>query len=229
MLWQRRFNKKVTEMSSYFLPRTLALALGFGLALSGTAALAQEAAAPAPAEAAPGADLSIGTTAGAPKLKEEKDAQPGELYLGGTFEQWELRCVKSKDGSDPCELYQLLKDQKGNAVAEISMFPLPAGGKAAAGATVIVPLETLLTANLTLAIDTSQPKVYPFTVCGSVGCVARVGFTPDEVAQFKKGAKATLTIVPFAAPDQKVNLDISLKGFTAGIETIKVPEKPAGN
>jgi invasion protein IalB len=49
------------------------------------------------------------------------------------------------------------------------------------------------------------------------------------VGQFKKGAKATLTIVPFAAPDQKVNLDISLKGFTAGFESITVPEKPAGN
>lgn len=227
MLWQRRFNKKVTAMSSYSLPRTLALALGFGLALSGTAVLAQEAA--APAEAAPGADLNMGSTPGAPKLKEEKDAQPGDLYLGGTFELWELRCVKAKDGSDPCELYQLLKDGKGNAVSEISMFPLPAGGKAAAGATVIVPLETLLTSNLTLTIDTAQPKVYPFTVCDSVGCVARVGFTADEVAQFKKGAKATLTIVPFAAPDQKVNLDISLKGFTAGFETITVPAKPAGN
>lgn len=227
MLWERRFNKKVTAMSSYSLTRTLALALGFGLALSGSAVLAQEAA--APAEATPGTDLNMGTTPGAPKLKEEKDAQAGDLYLGGTFEQWELRCVKAKDGSDPCELYQLLKDTKGNAVSEISMFPLPAGGKAAAGATVIVPLETLLTANLTLTIDTAQPKVYPFTVCGSVGCVARVGFTGDEVGQFKKGAKATLTIVPFAAPDQKVNLDISLKGFTAGFESIKVPEKPAGN
>jgi invasion protein IalB len=206
-----------------------AIALGLGLTLAGTAAFAQETAAPATTEAAPGADLNMGTTPGAPKLKEAKDAQPGELYLGGTFEQWELRCVKAKDGSDPCELYQLLKDQKGNAVSEISMFPLPAGGKAAAGATVMVPLETLLTANMTLTIDTAQPKVYPFTVCGQVGCVARVGFTADEVAQFKKGAKATLTIVPFAAPDQKVNLDISLKGFTAGFEGIKVPEKPAGN
>lgn len=216
-------------MSSYSLPRTLALALGFGLALTGTMAVAQEAAAPAPAEAAPGADLNMGTTPGAPKLKEEKDAQPGELYLGGAFEQWELRCVKAKDGSDPCELYQLLKDEKGNAVSEISMFPLPAGGKAAAGATVIVPLETLLTAAMTLTIDTSAPKAYPFTVCGQVGCVARVGFTAEEVAQFKKGAKATLTIVPFAAPDQKVNLDISLKGFTAGFESITVPEAPAAN
>ena len=44
--------------------------------------------------------------------------------------------------------------------------------------------------------------------------------TADEVAGFKKGAKATMTIVPAAAPDQKVALDISLKGFTAGYDAV---------
>lgn len=218
-------------MSITLFPRPLALALGFGLALTSAAAFAQETTAPAvtteqPAVAAD-ADLSMGATPGAPKMKEEKDAQPGEVYLGGTFDLWQLRCAKTKDGSDPCELYQMLKDDKGNSVAEVSLFLLPPGGKAAAGATIIVPLETLLTANLTLAIDTAQPKVYPFTVCGQVGCVARIGFTADEVAQLKKGNKATVTIVPFAAPDQKVSLDMSLKSFTAGIDKLKIPAAPA--
>ena len=31
---------------------------------------------------------------------------------------------------------------------------------------------------------------------------------------------ATMTIVPAGAPDQKVNLDISLKGFTAGMDAV---------
>jgi len=51
------------------------------------------------------------------------------------------------------------------------------------------------------------------------GCVARVGFTEAEVTQFKRGARATLRLVPAAAPDQNVTLDISLIGFTAGYET----------
>lgn len=219
--------------STHFRP--FALALGLGLALGATAAFAQETAAPAdqtaapadttaPAAAAPDTGLSMGEATG-PKTQET--ANEGEMYLAANFEQWQQRCVKTKDGSDPCELYQLLKDGTGNSVAEISMFPLPPGGKAAAGATIIVPLETLLTANLTLAIDGTQPKVYPYTTCGQIGCVARVGFTADEVAQFKKGAKAVLTLVPFAAPDKKVNLDISLKGFTSGYDavaaTVKAP------
>jgi invasion protein IalB len=144
----------------------------------------------------------------------------GQGYLAATFDQWEQRCEKTEDGKDPCQLFQLLKDADGNAVSEFSMFALPAGGKAAAGATVVVPLETLLTASLTIQIDTAEPKLYPYTFCTQVGCVARVGFTAEEVEQFKKGAKATVTVVPAAAPEASVSLDVSLKGFTAGYEAV---------
>jgi invasion protein IalB len=221
-------------MSMTALTRPLALALGLSMAALGGIqfAMAQET---APAEAplavpteavaaeAPAVDgLSMGAeTNVAPAPKTQATAEIGETYLSQAIEVWEVRCVKLEDGSDPCQLYQLLKDAQGTSVAEISMFALPEGGQAAAGATVIVPLETLLTANMTLAIDGAQAKVYPFTFCANLGCIARVGFTAEEVAQFKKGAKAVLTIVPAAAPEQKVELDISLKGFTAGYDAVK--------
>lgn len=172
-------------------------------------------------EAAPADDLSMGVEAGAaPAILTAETAQVGQGYLATSFELWEQRCEKTEDGKDPCQLFQLLKDTEDNAVAEFSIFPLPAGGKAVAGATVVVPLETLLTEALTIAIDTSPAKVYPFTFCTQIGCVARVGFTAEEIEQFKKGAKATVTLVPAAAPETKVNLDISLKGFTAGFDAV---------
>jgi invasion protein IalB len=194
-----------------------ALALVSGLGFAPLPALAQEAE-PA-ADAAE--DLSMGTEAGAaPAILTAETAQVGQGYLAANFDLWEQRCEKTADGKDPCQLFQLLKDAEGNAVSEFSMFPLPAGGQAAAGATVVVPLETLLTAALTIAIDSAPAKVYPFTFCAQIGCVARVGFTAEEVEQFKKGAKATITVVPAAAPETKVNVDISLKGFTAGYEAV---------
>lgn len=225
----RSITMKETAMSLTALPRKLALSLGLAAFALAPMAYAQETAPaePAPADVvadAPTADnLSMGT---APAAEE---GGIGSNYVAATFEQWEQRCVKTEDGSDPCQLYQLLKDQTGNAVAEISLFALPDGGQAVAGATVVVPLETLLTANLTIAIDTSPAKIYPFTFCAAIGCVSRVGFTADELAQFKKGAKATITIVPAVAPDQKVNLDVSLKGFTAGYEAVAAtaPKAPA--
>jgi invasion protein IalB len=166
---------------------------------------------------APGADgLSMGTEEGAAPADG-----PGSQYVAATFDAWEQRCIRTEEGSDPCQLYQLLKDANDNSVAEISMFDLPEGSEAAAGATIIAPLETLLTENLRLQIDGGAAKFYPFTWCSQLGCVARVGFTAAEVDQFRKGAKAVVTIVPMVAPDQKVALDISLKGFTAGYEAVK--------
>lgn len=195
-------------MTSFSFPRSLA-ALFLVAGLSALPALAQEAT-DAPAE---GTDLNMGTT-------EAPADGIGSGYKKESFESWEQRCVRTESGADPCELYQLLKDTAGNSVAEISIFGLPEGGEAAAGATVVVPLETLLTAGLRIGVDEAAPKVYPFTFCSPVGCIARIGFTAEEVEALKKGGKATLTIVPAVAPDQTVALEISLKGFTAGYDAV---------
>lgn len=197
---------------SSILPRLLAAT---AFALIGTTLVAQET---APATEAPAADAA---TANDLSMGQPPADGVGSTYTKESFELWQQRCVKTAEGNDPCQLYQLLKDAQGTSVAEINMFPLPEGGQAAAGATVVVPLETLLTAGLRFAIDTAEPKVYPFTFCAQIGCVARIGFTAEELAAFKKGAKGVLTIVPAVAPKETVVLDVSLKGFTAGFDAVK--------
>lgn len=168
----------------------------------------------APADAAaPAADPATDQTQAGPQV--------GQPYVRETFGDWALRCLKAEEGQlDPCQLYQLLQDADGNNVAEISTFPLPEDQEAAAGATIVVPLETLLTQQLRLTVDNGEPKVYPFTFCNTAGCVARIGFTDAEVAQMKRGSKAVLRMVPAAAPDQEVILDVSLSGFTAGFDSV---------
>lgn len=141
-------------------------------------------------------------------------------YIGSTHGDWELICVEIADEPDPCQMYQLLRDAEGNATAEITLFPLPPGQDAVAGATILTPLETLLTAQLVMQIDNSAAKRYPFTFCAAIGCVARVGFTAEEVDAFRRGAAATWTVVPVAAPDQQVDLTMSLMGFTAAFEEL---------
>lgn len=197
-------------------PLALAVALVVALALP---AHAQEstksetpAADPAPAE-------QPATTA--PATGQPAPPPAPEPYVKETYGDWQLRCLRMEDGSDPCEIYQLLKDGEGNSVAEITMIALPDGSEAVAGATVIVPLETLLPPQMRLAVDGAKPKVYPYTFCAPVGCFARIGFTADEVEGLKKGAKATVSVVPAAAPDQVVSVDMSLKGFTDAYEAVK--------
>lgn len=136
-------------------------------------------------------------------------------YVSATHGDWEVVCMRTEEDADPCQMYQLLRDADGNATAEITLFPLPPGQDAAAGATILTPLETLLTAQLVMQVDTGAAKRYPFTFCTAIGCISRVGFTAAEIDAFRGGAKATWTLVPIAAPDQNVSLQMSLIGFTA--------------
>lgn len=159
-------------------------------------------------------------------LGEPVGPREGDTYVREEFGDWALRCIKAPEGNpDPCNLYQLLSNEEGVAVAEFNIFGLPEGAQAAAGATIVVPLETLLTQQLTIAVDGQNARRYPFTFCNRAGCVARVGFTAAEVDEFRGGSVATLRLVPAAAPDQEVVLNLSLNGFTAGFDSADTPSE----
>ena len=114
-------------------------------------------------------------------MGEEEQPGLGDVYVESEFVDWELRCIRSEAEIDPCQLYQLLNDGNGNPIAEINIFPL-IGQEAAAGATVVTPLETLLTENLRMSVDGGAAKVYPFSWCSQVGCFSRLGLSNDDIA-----------------------------------------------
>lgn len=157
---------------------------------------------------------------GDPVAPEPTEPQVGEQYLREVFNDWALRCLKTEDGVDPCQMYQLLSDDEGNAVAEIAIVSLQGGTGAIAGATIVVPLETLLTEQITLRVDGGQARRFPFNFCNMGGCVTRIGFTDEDINLFRRGAAATLTMVPAGAPDQTVTVTMSLSGFTAAYEAV---------
>lgn len=213
-------------------PLTSALALL--LALAAAPVLAQDAAAPTEGEAPAATEAEAATDpatapGGLAMGVEVQGDGVGANYTAATFGDWEQRCVRTESGADPCQLYILLRDEQDNAVAEFTMFGLPeaADSPAAAGATLIAPLETLLTAGVTLQIDAGAQKAYPFTFCTQIGCVARLGFTAEEVAEFKAGANAVISIAPFVAPDERVTLAMSLNGFTAGYDAVNAANEAA--
>ncbi len=182
-------------------------AMAVGVALLAAPAAAQE------VNADNGAGINLGET-----IIDGRSV--GDEYVKETFGDWAHRCVTTAEGDDPCNGYQLLLDTDGNSVAEFSIIPLASGGEAAAGGTIITPLETLLTRQITLQIDSGAARRYPFTFCTRTGCVARVGFTAGDVEAMKRGAKATVTIVPAGAPDTPVPLNLSLSGFTAAYDAL---------
>jgi len=179
--------------------------LALSILLAGPA-LAQETAKPAAA-------FPIGKT---PEVKI------GQTYVVKKYGDWQVRCIKVKEGPEPCHIFQLMQDAKGNSVAEINLFHLPGGGAAVAGANVVTPLGTLLLDQLKFSIDGNPSKSYPFSWCEGAGCVARMGLTGLELEALKTGTKATVTISSINAPNRPIVLNLSLKGFSAAFNAVLV-------
>ncbi|NSY38826.1 invasion associated locus B family protein [Leisingera sp. ANG59] len=147
----------------------------------------------------------------------------GDRYSKEKHGDWDLACIRTEQENDPCSLLQVLAGPQGNPMAEVSLFRIEQqGGQAVAGATVIVPLETLLPAALTISIDGAPAKRYNYSFCNPLGCVAQIGLTQSDIDAFKKGKEAVLSLRPAPAPDQIVEMKLSLSGFTAGYDVVDV-------
>ncbi|MEX0318347.1 MAG: invasion associated locus B family protein [Ruegeria sp.] len=191
------------------------------------ASFAQEAAAPTDSTDAT-EQSTDGQSAGASEVLDlGQPVQDGETPVGQRYSRekhgdWDLACVKTQSDEDPCSLLQILNGPEGNPMAEFSMFRLEGRQVAVAGATVIVPLETLLPAQLTISVDGGPGKRYNYSYCAPVGCIAQIGLTQEDINAMKKGTEATISLVPAPAPDQVITLKMSLKGFTAGYNVVDV-------
>lgn len=139
----------------------------------------------------------------------------GEEYILQVEGDWTIVCIRTGLDQDPCSMRQLLEDAEGNSISTVDLVSLGSGNDVVAAGRIVTPLETLLTQQVTLSVDGGAGKRYPFNFCTAQGCIARVGFSEGDVNAFRRGAQATLTIVPALAPDQKVNATMSLTGFTA--------------
>tara|TARA_B100000700_G_C14745963_1_gene715236 strand:+ start:272 stop:838 length:567 start_codon:yes stop_codon:yes gene_type:complete len=139
----------------------------------------------------------------------------GQPYIAEQFDSWALRCLRTNDPSDPCEMYQLMLNEQNQPMSEISIFRLPKDSVVAAGANVIVPLETLLTEPLTIKYNKDKIKQYPFTFCNKVGCIARIGFSNEEVELMKMGKSVQVTVFHISDTVNPITFSMSLKGFTA--------------
>lgn len=158
------------------------------------------------------------------EASEPKEPEIGQPYLGSNEKDWDVVCIKTDKETDPCEMRQLILDQNKDPMIEITLERLAGQQGAVAGATVIVPLETILTVPLVLSIDGNKGKQYPYTFCNPVGCIARIGLSEGDVLAMKKGKKAELSLSHLTVPEGKVTIPVSLSGFTAAYNKTTVKE-----
>ncbi|CUH82361.1 Invasion protein B, involved in pathogenesis [Tritonibacter multivorans] len=144
----------------------------------------------------------------------------GQLYMKEKSGDWLVVCTKTNADADPCHLSQTLNDA-GGPVAEINLYRLEEGNQAVAGAQLLAPLGTLLTTGVSFSVDGAPGKRYNFSHCEPGGCIAKIGLTDGDIAAFKQGTAATVSLRPAEAPAQIVKVPMSLKGFTAGFDGLK--------
>lgn len=154
--------------------------------------------------------------------EDEKTVEVGQFYRKEAVGEWGVRCVRAPIGqSDPCQIYQILRDAEGNQVVELSVTRLAQpNGDAVAKMDIFMPLETFLPPGIRVAIDSNDIGRVPILFCNRARCVSEVPLKAVEVDAFKRGGAATFTISPAAAPDQPISLSASLTGFTKGYDSL---------
>ncbi|ARE85445.1 Invasion associated locus B (IalB) protein [Roseovarius sp. EC-HK134] len=204
------------------MPRLLTSLSIVALLAMGGALSAQEATQPAPEAPVEAAEPDAETPAIG--LDTGRPVQEDPSYIKSTHDDWQIKCFRTgvEGQEDLCQMYQLMTESAGNPVAEFTIYRLPEGGPVIAGATIAAPLGTLLTEEIKLSVDGANAKSYAYSFCTMAGCFARIGLTQQDIDTMKRGVKVTLEIVPAQAPDQKVKIDASLKGFTAAFEEASI-------
>ena len=142
------------------------------------------------------------------------ETQQIEPYIKERIEDWNLKCIEPLNSIERCEANQIIFNQEQQPVAEISIFKLPQGQVAAAAATIIVPLETVLNEGLILEMQDLEPKKYQFKFCNSIGCYSQIGLTNGELEALKSEGQASIFLKHLSSGDQQIIIPISLSGFT---------------
>ncbi len=134
---------------------------------------------------------------------------------------WEVACMEKGKN---CAMAQIGSDSNGTPVLEMVIRkladPLEADGRTAiAVLDVITPLGVVLTAGLSVQIDTSASESAPFQICTEQGCLVREPIDEGLIDRFRRGNVAKITVV--AANQGDVSTNISLAGFTKAFAALK--------
>ena len=132
-----------------------------------------------------------------------RDVAEDPTYIKETYGDWQLKCFRSEGQEDLCQMYQLLKEDAGNPVAEFSIFKLPENGQAEAGATIVVPLGTLLTKELLISVDGGKAKSFAYSFCSMVGVLCPHRADERRSRSFQTRRKRHVADRPRSGPRSK--------------------------
>lgn len=163
-------------------------------------------------------------------LPDRTEVEPGEPYVADIFRDWQVRCIRAEQDATPdrCEMFQLLEEENGNPVAEFRIAAaLVDDGETVANATILTPLDTLLSPGLQVRVDDAEPAVVPFAFCRPIGCFVQLSLTAENISQFENGADTQVVLFALVRDEigqmggSPVPTSASLRGFTAAFASVQ--------
>lgn len=157
--------------------------------------------------------------ASAPALAQQQ-GQPQQLQNIEKSQKgdWTLECGTAPQNNQRiCQMSQIVKNPKdGKAIMQAAVLKPP--GDRPAIMRLVAPLGVWLRPGIGLSIDGGAPTTVGFDFCLREGCIAQIPLSPALVNGLKRGSSATLIIQNIRR--QKLDLTVSLKGFTAGHDSL---------
>jgi len=136
------------------------------------------------------------------------------------FEDWKVRCGTVREtGRERCQMSQdVSRPDSDQTIMRMAVGYSPQSSQPAA--VFQIPLGVVLPNGIALRVDDGEPVRFPVQICVEQGCQANLPLKQDLLQQMKAGRSAYLTMRTPRARSGRVELDISLIGFTAALQRI---------
>lgn len=125
---------------------------------------------------------------------------------------WSVECLQNPQAGRLCRMVQNVKDPKnGNPLMEVVVAKPP--NQSSVILSLRAPLGVWLRPGLTFGVDGGKADRVNFEFCLKGGCLAQIQLSAGKVNSMKRGSKAVIGMQNIRR--QKLNLNVSLRGFTA--------------
>lgn len=157
------------------------------------------------------AGMIVSVFAAMPAMAQQQQQQQQNVERSQSGD-WAIECVENAQAGRLCRMVQNVADPKnGKPLMEV-VVAKPPGAKNAI-LTLRAPLGVWLRPGLSLRIDGGKADKVNFEFCLKGGCLAQMRMSSGKINAMKRGSKATVGMQNIRR--QKLNLNISLRGFTA--------------
>ena len=150
----------------------------------------------------------------------QQQGQPTELKA--THGAWEVHCVQGKP--DACYMGQIGNGGNGKPLVSVRIQKTPnlkgpTGQPIEAVIQIQAPLGVLLTAGISLQIDSGEPGLAPYKFCTPQNCVVEEPVSAELIGRMKKGNNANMSVIS-ALSGEKGQATLSLSGFTKAYNSL---------